>query len=782
MADSVQGFLPMDLDEGRSGNSASPSRLPPRGRLHGTPVGEIQQDLLSDGDTAARSKGAVAGEVRRILHANPSTGFYVLRVRLDGMPDLVTFVGPSEPVSEGDRVEATGTWERHARYGRQLRARFIRVMAPNTGEEICAFLRNGGVKGIGKRSAEKLFEQFGERLPEVMTSETALMAAGLTERQAGALAEAWSRRSTHTEVIAFLQALSIGPVTIEKIMKRYGEKTRQVITSEPFRIAREIPGIGFRAADQMAIALGIDRRDARRVDAAILHAVGQIGRDGHCACSEQRILSDVRKLLTIEDRDIRDGIARLKAKRDLIEEEIGSGRVIYDAGVLRCEEELAEEIAGRAGHVDLPGDVDEAIRSAAAAVGLASLHENQVLAVHTSLAARLSVITGGPGSGKTSSVEVMLRVFESIYPGARIELAAPTGRAAQRLSESTGRPARTIHRLLEWSPEAGGFQRNEDRPLEVDIVLADEASMLDIWLARDLLRAIPREARLVLVGDVDQLPSVGPGQVLGDVIDSGIVPVTRLTRVFRQGEGSRIALAAQEINAGRMPHIGPANRNTDLWAAWNADPEDSLPRITRLVAEVAPDLGHDPFRDVQVLCAGHNGVLGTASVNRALQERLNPADAAKPEITISDRLFRVGDRVIQTANNYDLDVFNGDIGRIVQIGSAGRAQGGLIRVAFDGREIDYSSSEARQLSLAYAITVHKSQGSEFPVVVFAPSMQHYTMLRKPLIYTAVTRARKLCVLIGQERAARQAVRHTGRGRMTGLARRLLLAGTAGREN
>jgi exodeoxyribonuclease V alpha subunit len=647
-------------------------------------------------------------------------------------------------------------------------------LVPSTGAEIHAFLAGGGIKGIGKRSAEKLLEHFGDRLASVMSSPTTLMASTISEKQAQLIADAWSARSTHTEVLAFLQSLSIGPATADKIIKKYGERTKQMITSNPYRVSKEISGLGFKRADQMALALGMDRRDSRRIDAAIMFVMNQIGRDGHCACPRSTILREVRSLLTIDDRDIKAGVARLIDKRDLVEEENGGSQVIYDANVLKCEEEISVKIVERIAPVDLPANIDEMIQQAATDIGIEQIHEHQALAVKTSLAAQFSVITGGPGSGKTSSLEVLLRVYEALLPGCRIKLCAPTGRAAQRMAESTGRDAATIHRMLEWMPDKGGFQRNENNPIEADVVVIDEASMLDIWLTRDVLRAVASGSSIILVGDVDQLPSVGAGRVLGDIIDAGAVPVTKLTRIFRQGAGSHIALAAQEINAGRMPRIGTPNRKTDMWAIWNEEPEESLPRITKMVADIAPSLGFDPLRDVQVLTAGHNGVLGTTSLNLALQEALNPETPDNIGADVGDKIFRIGDRVIQTVNNYDLDVFNGDIGQVTGISAGRKKDSWRIIVNFDGREVEFLGSDGKQLNLAYAITVHKSQGSEFPFVIFVPTTQHYTMLKKTLIYTAITRAKKICVIAGSDRAARLAVKGSDKGRVTGLNRRLCI--------
>lgn len=767
----TQGILPMNVDTVVSGGATALARSALQGVAN---QGPARRDMFH-GEGDPRRDGSVSGIVTKIRHSNPENGFHILRVRLDESGTVVSFVGPCEPVSEGDRVEAVGNWERHARFGQQLKARFIRTMVPSSGDEIFAFLKGGGIKHIGVRSAEKLRNHFGDRLAQAMTSPTTLMAAGVSEKQARIIAEAWSMRSTHTELLAFLQSLSVGPATCDKIIKKYGERARQQVIANPYKLAQDISGLGFRTADQMALAIGFDRQDTRRVDAAILHAMTQLGRDGHCACARQRILKDVSQLLTIDDRHIRAGINRLVDQKLLIEEENGGNQVIYEAGVLRCEEELAVRIVGRIAPVDLPETIDEMIAQAATDIGISEIHEHQALAVRTSLASRFSVITGGPGAGKTSSLEVLLRVFETLNPGTKISLCAPTGRAAQRMAESTGREAKTIHRLLEWAPDRGGFQRNEENPIDADFVVADESSMLDIWLMRDLLRSVREDAVIVLVGDDDQLPSVGAGRVLGDIIESGVVPVTRLTRIFRQGAGSQIAEAAQMINAGRMPKISSPNKNSDMWAVWDEEPESSLPRIARMVSEVAPQLGYDPLKDVQVLTAGHKGVLGTINLNLVLQEALNPAAPNLPEVEVADRIFRKNDRVIQMSNDYELDVFNGDIGQIIDIKTEGRRKDNArIVVAFDERVVEYSPSEARNLSLAYAISVHKSQGSEFPVVIFAPTMQNYMMLRKTLIYTAVTRAKKLCALIGQERAAKTAIKNSDKSRVTGLAKRLAI--------
>jgi exodeoxyribonuclease V alpha subunit len=765
----LQGYLPIDTPALAVVPKAPLAPVHP-GR--GLPFG--QGSLLPD----ALPEGAVRGTVRKILFSNPEKGFYVLQVNLDGRVDEVAFVGPCEPVRVGDRVEASGRWELHARHGRQLRTPFVKVLVPSTGREIHAFLRNGGVKGVGKATADKLYAHHGEDLAKVVDKPTLLMQAKVSEKQALLIVEAWNARGANTELAAFLGSLSLGPASVDRVLKAYGARAKQRVLTNPYDVAKDIPGFGFRTADQMALALGVPRDDPRRVQAAVLHAMDAQAREGHCAVPRPKVLSEVRALLMVEDSLVKAAVAHLIEAGLLIEEDNGGQPLIVEARVKACEEEIARRLVGMRAAFEVPADLDARITQASQDAGIPSLHEHQALAVRTAIRSGVCIITGGPGSGKTSSLEVLLRVFEGVVPGARVALCAPTGRAAQRMGEATGRPALTIHRLLGWGHDGEGFDANEENPIPADIVVVDEASMLDIWLARDILRAIPKGAVLVLIGDVDQLPSVGPGRVLGDAIDSGAVPVARLTRIFRQGEGSKIAEAARSVNAGRLPVFDNPNRKSDFWGAFDDDPVVCMQKVVRMATEVAPSMGFDPMRDVQFLVAGHGGSLGTAALNRVLQDALNPERPGVDTFEAGDLRLRTGDRVIQTANNYDLDVFNGDIGRVVSIDAAGNRKRESVRmlVDFDGRVVAYAGlGDVRELAPAYAISVHKSQGSEFPCVVFVASTQHFMMLRKTLVYTALTRARKLCVVVGQKRALTIAVRSADKGRLTGLARRLAVA-------
>ena len=767
MSNTLQGFLPMPVPEG----PARPILARPD-TMRGAPV--VRNSLLDDGFPDGPARGAV----KKIVFANPEKGFYVLLVALEDSPHQVAFVGPCEPVVVGDKVEAGGRWEVHAKYGRQLKATSIRVLVPTTGKEIHAFLRNGGIKGIGKATADKLYAHHGDSLSKVMDRPTLLMEARISEKQALLIAESWEKRGSNTELLAFLGSLSLGPAMSDRIIKQYGARAKQKILTNPYDAAKDVSGIGFKTADVMALALGFARDDPRRVNAAILHAFETLARDGHCAASRAAIIRDVRKMLLVDDSTVKQSLESMLQSKDIVEEENGGQPLLFDARVLACEEEIVERLIGMLHKFDAPANFDTLVKEASLAAGIPGLHEHQAQAVRRGIENSLCIITGGPGSRKTSSLEVLLRVYETIHPEGKIALCAPTGRASQRMGEATNRPALTIHRLLGWGRDGEGFEHNAENPLPADLVVADETSMLDIWLMRDILRAMKPGARFIMIGDDDQLASVGPGRVLGDCIDSGIVPVARLTRVFRQGAGSLIAEAARQVNMGKMPKFATPSRSTDFWGAFDENPDECLRKVRRMVTEIAPDMGFDPMRDVQVLVAGHGGTMGTAAINAMLQDSLNPARQGQETFVAQDLQLRAGDRVIQTSNNYDLDVFNGDIGQVVDV-VQGRSKrnGARVVVDFEGRIVEYTSmGSIRELSLAYAISVHKSQGSEFPCVIFVCSTQHYVMLRKTLAYTAITRAKKLCVVVGQDRALRVAVRQVDSGRLTGLARRLATAG------
>lgn len=741
------------------------------------PARPVNLPLFPGMESHRHDPGTVTGTVKEVLHAGLDTGFSIVRVESPDHPHPIVVCGKGDALNPGDEISAEGIWNIHPKWGRQFEARFIRAGVPESAAGIARYIGAGHIAGVGARTGEKLLEFFGDRLPEVMSTPTTLMAAGIPEDKARRICDHWQLRTRHARVLSLLMAHRIGLSLAQRIIAQFGDQALRIATQTPYRL-REVRGIGFKKADAVALSQNLPKNAPERIRAAIEYQLEQISREGHCAASRSVLIAEVSKLLLQPDALIESQIEAMLIQGDLVEEKIGGRPVIYLKAMRDCEVQVAEQIAGRLGSAPLPSDIEQRIDDAVARLNLPPLHVNQREAVRTAIANSVSVITGNPGTGKTSTVSVMLRTLQDLVPGLRICLAAPTGRAAKRLTESTGFEASTLHRLLEWSPEKRGFTRNAENELDCDVLVIDESSMLDIWLMRDVLNALPRDARLVVVGDVDQLPSVGPGNVLADIISSATVPVVRLTHIFRQGAGSSIATAAQQINAGVMPRLPAPHPDRDMWGIFvretkkddKAGASELVGQLKHLVGEVIPKMGFDPLRDLQVLTPGHQNETGTVRLNLALQELMNPLRPGMNQIVHKDRSFRVNDRVIQVANNYDLDVFNGDIGIVTALDHDEDALS--LTVDFDGREVVYERSALDELQHAYAITIHKSQGSEFPAVIVVVTTQHYMMLKRNLTYTGVSRARKLCCVLGQPRALQISVRSGGTARTTGLAQRL----------
>ena len=730
---------------------------------------------VTDGsDDSARE---LAGTVVKVLHADLQQGRTIARITTaSGRQVVVT--GRGDPIGIGDEIKAEGRWTHHPTFGRQFEARHIQGAIPETPEGICRYLDAAGLPGVGKRTGEKLVARYGNDLPRHMESPASLTAAGIPDPKARAIVEHWKLRTRHARLLSLLYAHGMGPATAQRIVAKYGDGTMRVVQTDPYKLADEVRGIGFKTADRIALSQGIGRDAPERVRAGLRHQMQLVHQDGSCAVPRDILRRDAAQLLEVPERIVETGISALLDEETLVEDTIGQRPVLYETYMRDCEIEVAERLFELSGRIcdlaDIQADPDGFVDGCAAAVGF-QLHENQRAAVRTALEHGVSVVTGGPGAGKTATLRTLIQAIRTLYGRDDvILLAAPTGRAAKRMHESTDTPASTVHRLLEWSnnPQSRGFQRNSDNPLACEAIAFDEFSMMDLFLVRDALRATAPGTRVIMVGDEDQLESVGPGSVLSDVIASGALPVTRLTKIFRQAEGSGIARAAQEINGGALPTMSDPRRSSDIWKAWVEDPDEAAGKVVRLCAEVLPTLGWHPLRDVQVLTPGHASPTGTKNLNVLLQEALNPGDLAKPELHQAGRIFRLGDRVVQIANDHDREVYNGDVGYIVDVsdGTDGREKG--IVVDFDGDLKDCNGSDIDRLQHAFATSIHKSQGSEFPVVVCVVTTQHYVMLRRNLIYTAVTRARSLCCVIGQERALRIAVKRDGRRRLTGLSNRL----------
>jgi exodeoxyribonuclease V alpha subunit len=740
-------------------------------------MSEPRQPRLPGAPGAEPDATLVEGVLERIVFANPESAWSVVRLAVPGERELVTAVGNLLAVQPGESLRLTGRWEQDARHGRQFRVSSYQTVTPATVVGIERYLGSGLVRGIGKGLAKRLVERFGlETLAVIETSPERLAEVpGIGRKRSGEIRRAFREQRGIQELMVFLQSHGVATGLAIKIHKRYGEEAMAVVRESPFRLAVEVFGIGFRSADRIAAALGLPKDAPQRVEAALLHLLGEAAERGHCFLPRATLLEEAVTLLGVEPGRVEEGLATLAAAGEAIVEPLPEGTAaVYLPTLNTAEREIAERVAALAATPAPPLalDVERALAWLERREKVA-LAPEQREAIRLGLTRKVLVVTGGPGTGKTTLVRSIVEVLER--KGLRVLLAAPTGRAAKRLVEATGREAATLHRLLEWNARSRGFERHRDRPLDGDLVIVDEASMLDAPLAAHLLRALPDAARLVLVGDVDQLPSVGPGRVLADLIRSGAVEVARLQTIFRQAEQSLIVTNAHRVRRGEMPLLEPLagdRGEADFFFVEKETPEEVLETLRELLARRIPQrFGFDPVEEVQVLTPMNRGLLGTASLNGVLRELLNPAGGE----AASRGGFRAGDKVMQVRNNYDLEVFNGDLGRVAAIEEAEQR----VVVNFDGRRVAYDPAALDELALAYACSIHKSQGSEYPCVVVPLHTQHYVMLQRNLLYTALTRARRLAVLVGEKRALRVAVGNARtRARHTRLAERAAAA-TAG---
>jgi exodeoxyribonuclease V alpha subunit len=728
------------------------------------------KDRASAPAASAPPSEVLAGPVERVTFHNPDNGFCVLRVKARGHRELVTVVGHAASVSAGEWLTATGAWFNDRQHGPQFKARFLRTSAPTTVEGIERYLASGMIRGIGPVYARKLVAAFREAVFDVIegTPERLREVPGIGPKRAERIIRAWADQKVIREIMVFLHGHGVGTSRAVRIFKTYGVDAVQVMSENPYRLARDIRGIGFKTADAIAMRLGIEATAMIRIRAGISHALSEAMDEGHCGLPEEELRGLAAELLGVAPELVETALALELADGTVVADMVGDRRCVFLAGLHAAERGIAARLRTLAAGTPPWGEIDNtrAIPWAEARIGL-TLADSQRQAVATALRSRLLVITGGPGVGKTTIMRAILAILAA--KGVRVLLAAPTGRAAKRLSETTGMEARTIHRLLETDPRTGGFRRGEKHPLEGDLLVV-ETSMVDVPLMHALLKALPARAALLMVGDVDQLPSVGPGQVLADVIASGAVPTVRLSEIFRQAASSRIIVNAHRINAGRMPELVRAGPESDFHFVEAADPETAAERIVSLVKERIPRrFGMDPIRDVQVLCPMQRGGAGARALNLALQAALNPS--SEPRVERFGWVFAPGDKVMQLDNDYEREVFNGDVGLVAGVDP----DQGEVTVTFDGREVVYGFGELDALAPAYAVTIHKSQGSEYPAVVIPVLTQHYTMLRRNLLYTGVTRGKRLVVLVGQRRALAIAVRdQAGNRRWTRL--RELLAG------
>ena len=715
------------------------------------------------------ARPTLEGVLERIVFFNEENSFTVARLQVPGKKDLVTIVGALSLPTPGETLRLKGQWVVDKKFGQQFRVESCLSVLPATIIGIQKYLGSSLIKGIGPVMAKRIVDKFGldtfdiiEENPERLTE-----AEGIGPIRTERITKAWQEQKQIREVMVFLQGHEISPAYAVKIFKAYGDKSVSVVKENPYRLALDISGIGFKTADKVARSMGIDPNSQIRAEAGIIHVLSELVDEGHCYYPYDELKQKVAELLEIDPAILETALAALARGERILIEELPETKAVYLTPLHVAEVNVARRLKTLMASPKqaLQIDVEKAIEWVQSTSQI-NLAETQKLALHKTISGKVVVLTGGPGTGKTTLINSLVKILEK--KGQRIVLASPTGRAAKRLSEVTGKEAKTIHRLLEFSPKEGGFKRNEDNPLDADLVVIDEASMVDILLMNQLLKAIPLTATLLLVGDVDQLPSVGPGNVLKDIIASGNVETIILTEIFRQAQESLIIVNAHRVNRGEFPQLKPQQgQRSDFYFIEKDDPEEVLGVIKELCVKRLPNAFRlNPLDDIQVMTPMHRGTVGVANLNAELQVLLNPQGKV---ITRGGRLFRVNDKVMQIKNNYEKDVFNGDIGTLAAIDIEEQK----VQVKFEGRTVDYELSDLDDLVLAYAISIHKSQGAEYPVVVVPLLSQHYIMLQRNLLYTAITRAKRLVVLVGSKRAIAIAVRNNKvQRRYTNLAAKL----------
>lgn len=708
------------------------------------------------------------GTITRITYRNEQNGYTVATLDLDQEARSVTIVGILAGIEMGDTIRVHGQWTTDPRYGPQLKIDSSEVRIPTGRKGLIRFLGGGRIKGVGPKTAEKIVDTLGldvlqrlERKPHLLS-----LVDGISSARSLSIAKQLEEHREESGSFVFLAELGLGPQLAHRVFKAYGTNTVAKVRENPYRVADEIHGIGFRIADQMAQSLGHEKDSAFRIAAGLRYLLGQAAtQEGHVGLPPEALTEAAAAFLEVDTLNAESVLADMVTDSRLIEDEL-----IYRPELHRHEVAVAQDLSRRASDprplTRLEGAA--AVTRAESAAGV-ELAEDQRDAILTALRSRVSVITGGPGVGKTTLIRVLVHLLAT--EGLSVSLAAPTGRAARRLEEATGSNASTLHRLLGLLPSEDGFRSIREEPLSLDVLIVDEVSMVDISLMAAVVEALPENAGLICVGDVDQLPSVGPGEVLGDLIKSKRVPVGRLTTIFRQAEHSSIVRVAHELNDGQIPTFDEG-REGQAFFVEKTQAEEALDAVLNMVSDRIPNAFElDAKKDVQVITPIHGGPLGTVALNEALRDTLNPPQEDRPEIERFGRLFRQGDKVMQVRNNYDLMVFNGDIGTLDFLDP----DDGHMTVQFHNRKIDYSLDELDQLTPAYAITCHKSQGSEFPAVVMPLIAGHFVMLRRNLVYTAVTRAKSVLVMVGEPRALSIAASRPGSGqRHTALKDRLQL--------
>ena len=706
-----------------------------------------------------------------IVYQNQENGYTVMRVKVKDYNEPVTLIGNLLEVPVGAVLLCDGDWIMDKKYGRQFKAETYEEVMPATVYGIEKYLGSGLVKGIGPKYAHLIVEKFGTDTIEIIEDhiERLYEVAGIGKKRVEKIRESWEKQKDIKNVMLFLQQYGVSTAYAAKIYRQYGKESIDKVNENPYRLADDIWGIGFKTADGIAEKMGYEKNDLRRCKSGLQYTLNQLADEGHVYAVEDQLVKSAIELLEAEEEPIRQAVEEMVGSEDLIKEDMTNPNspdqvqsAIYLPPFYHSERGTAKKLLSLLR--GSTGNLFESQMDIAAIEKISGIQYDdvQIEAIKQAAQSKVMVLTGGPGTGKTTTTQGIIAAYKAA--GMRILLAAPTGRAAKRMSEATGMEAKTIHRLLEYNPQ-DGYKRNDEEPLEGDALIVDECSMIDIILMYNLMKAVPEHMRLVLVGDIDQLPSVGAGNVLRDVIESGVIPVIRLTRIFRQAQTSRIVMNAHAINQGNFPDI-TNGKNTDFFFIKNEDPEAVANEIVNLVKNRLSKAYNQPLSNIQVLTPMQRSVVGAANLNMMLQQSLNSSTLG---ISRGGITYKLGDRVMQVRNNYDKNVFNGDIGVVEHVNMEDRT----LTINFDDNMVEYEASELDEVVLAYATTIHKSQGSEYPIVVIPVLMTHFVMLQRNLIYTGITRAKKICVLVGQTKALAYAIRNlTVSKRNTRLKERL----------
>ena len=702
------------------------------------------------------------GQIERITYTNEENGYTVAKLKVYGQRDLVTIVGNLMAPMPGEIIRMKGEWSNHPKYGEQFKIVQYKTTVPASVYGIEKYLGSGLIKGIGPIMAKRIVKRFGKKTLEVIEEDIERLADvdGIGEKRIGMIERAWDEQKEIREVMLFLQTHGVSSGYATKIFKHYGDRSIQVVKENPYRLATDIFGIGFITADRIAEKLGFDKNSELRAEAGILYVLNQLSDEGHVYYPYDPLIAKCIEVLQVDRDVIIKALGALDIDNRVVIEDLksieafgGNHKAVYLAKFHVSETSIANRLKSL---INAPKSIreiktDKAIEWVQRQLSI-TLAEKQIEAIKCAVENKVMVITGGPGTGKTTIINAILKIFSKLR--VKIMLAAPTGRAAKRMSETTGYEAKTIHRMLEYSIQKGGFQKNDEFPLDCDLLIVDEASMIDTILMHHLIKAIPAQVTFILVGDVNQLPSVGAGNVLKDIIGSGAVPVVELNEIFRQAKESLIIVNAHKINNGVIPSLKPSGKKVyDFYFIEQEDPEEVLKIILDLTTDRIPKrFGFDPIESIQVLTPMHKGTVGAGNLNVELQKVLNPSGEG---VVRGARNFKINDKVMQIKNNYDKEVFNGDIGRIKSIDQENQE----VMISFDDRQVPYHYTDLDEVMLAYAVSVHKSQGSEYPAVIIPVLSQHYVLLQRNLIYTGVTRGRKLVVMVGTKRALAIGVRN-----------------------